>query len=505
MKALLDTNIIIHRETHRIINQDIGILFKWLDKGKYTKCIHPITIEEINKNSNEQTVRTLTVKLQSYYLLKTQALISPEVEKVSNEIDNGTNDINDTALLNEVYNDRVEILITEDKKIHRKAELLQISDKVFNIDSFLEKVVSENPELVNYNVLSVTKTHFGDINIKDSFFNSFREDYAGFDKWFNKKSEEPAYVTHNMGNILSFLYLKVEEKDENYLDIIPAFKSKKRLKIGTFKVISNGVRLGERFLKIIFDNALLFKVEEIYVTIFEKRAEQKRLITLLENWGFKKHGMKGDESVFIRDFTPSFNIENPKYSYPYISTDTNIFLIPIYPKYHTELLPDSYLNTESPADFIENEPHRNAISKAYICRSIRRDIKKGDIIVFYRTASPGQSAYHTSVITTICIVEEKIDDIKDENEFILKCRKRSIFTDSYLKEFWNYSVYHPFVIKFLYVFSFPLGFRLNRRKLLDLEIITGEENELRGLKRITKEQFLTILKETKTNESIIVN
>ena len=196
MKALLDTNIIIHRETHRIINQDIGILFKWLDKGKYTKCIHPITIEEINKNSNEQTVRTLTVKLQSYYLLKTQALISPEVEKVSNEIDNGTNDINDTALLNEVYNDRVEILITEDKKIHRKAELLQISDKVFNIDSFLEKVVSENPELVNYNVLSVTKTHFGDINIKDSFFNSFREDYAGFDKWFNKKSEEPAYVTH---------------------------------------------------------------------------------------------------------------------------------------------------------------------------------------------------------------------------------------------------------------------------------------------------------------------
>jgi len=32
----------------------------------------------------------------------------------------------------------------------------------------------------------------------------------------------------------------------------------------------NGFRLGERFLKIIFDNALKQKVEEIYVTIFEK-------------------------------------------------------------------------------------------------------------------------------------------------------------------------------------------------------------------------------------------
>ncbi len=44
MKALLDTNIIIHRETSTVVNRDIGILFKWLDKAKYTKCIHPITI-----------------------------------------------------------------------------------------------------------------------------------------------------------------------------------------------------------------------------------------------------------------------------------------------------------------------------------------------------------------------------------------------------------------------------------------------------------------------------
>jgi hypothetical protein len=37
MKALLDTNIIIHREASRIVNPDIGTLFKWLDKGKYIK------------------------------------------------------------------------------------------------------------------------------------------------------------------------------------------------------------------------------------------------------------------------------------------------------------------------------------------------------------------------------------------------------------------------------------------------------------------------------------
>lgn len=92
MKALLDTNNIIHRETPRIINQDIGILFKWLDKGEYTKCIHPINVEEICKNKNQQTVDTLKVKLESYYLLKTVAPLADEVVNISNKIDNGNND-----------------------------------------------------------------------------------------------------------------------------------------------------------------------------------------------------------------------------------------------------------------------------------------------------------------------------------------------------------------------------------------------------------------------------
>ena len=52
MKALLDTNIVIHREASRILNVDIGVLFRWLDKGKYTKCVHPITVEEIKKNTD---------------------------------------------------------------------------------------------------------------------------------------------------------------------------------------------------------------------------------------------------------------------------------------------------------------------------------------------------------------------------------------------------------------------------------------------------------------------
>ena len=508
MKALLDTNIIIHRETPNERNLSIGTLFKWLDKANFVKCVHSVTVDELNRNSNIETKRSFNAKIQSYEILKMVAPLKEEVRSVSHEMDTTENDRNDTLLLNEVYCERVDILISEDKKIHAKALELGIEDKVFTIDSFLEMVVSEYPELIDYKVLAVKQEYFGNINLEDPFFDSLKEDYPGFERWFNRKAEEKAYITYNKGRILSFLYLKTEGTDENYSDIDPVFRKKKRLKVGTFKVESNGVRLGERFLKIIFDNATLNQVEEIYVTIFNRTDEQQRLIGLLEDWGFVKYGEKRDnnELVYVRDFTKQFDISDPRKTFPFISTNTDAFLIPIYPKYHTELLPDSFLRTESPDSYVENEPHRNAISKIYVSRSIKRNIKRGDILIFYRTAPRDKSAFYHSVITTIGIVEDKLDNIQSEAEFLLKSRKRSIFTDDYLKEFWNYNPrYSPFLIRFLSVFSFPLGNRLNRKALLELGVISGEENELRGLKKITREQLILLLKETKTNESIIVD
>lgn len=510
MKALLDTNIIIHRENNNNINaikREIGSLFKWLNKADYKACIHPITIEELNKNPNSNVLEILRIKIQSYEILKTQAKLSNEVSEISQKLDKNQNDINDSILLNELFNNRVDIFITEDKKIHEKSKLLNINNRVFSIDSFLEKIHSEYPWLIDYKVLSVEKAYFGNIDLSDNFFDSLKEDYNGFDKWFNKKSDEIAYITYKDKKLLSFLYLKIEDKNENYSDIKPIFKAKKRLKIGTFKVESNGLKLGERFVKIIFDNAIVNQVDEIYVTIFNKRNEQKRLINLLEEYGFKYWGKKGNngELVYVRNFSKQFLKENPKITYPFFSVNTNIFLIPIYPKYHTELLPDSYLRTESSKDFKENSPHRNAISKVYISRSINRDIKQGDIIIFYRTKEEGKSAYHSSTITTIGIIEDKIDGFNSPEEFIKNARKRSVFTDKELMNQWNYSSRKPFLINFLYVYSIPAGNRINRKRLLDLKILKNFENEIRGLKQISKEEFLLILRECKVNESFIVN
>jgi len=500
MKALLDTNTIIHREANKIVNQDIGILFRWIERAKYTKYIHQITIDEVCKNLNKETVSIFLTKIASYEKIEIPSPLEDAVKSISEQYDVTENDKNDSLLLNEVFTGRVDIFITEDKKVHKKAEILNIQDKVFTIDSFLEKVFAEHPDLVDYKVLNVQKVQFGKINLSDDFFSSLKEDYVGFDKWFLKKYDETAYITVNSNNglLLSFLYLKVEDVNERYDDITPSFTSKKRLKIGTFKVINNGFRLGERFIKVIFDNALKNKVDEIYVTIFDKRDEQKRLIELLEAWGFIFWGMKNEERVYIRNFIPMFNINNIQSTYPYFSSQNNIFIVPIYPEYHTDLLPDSILNNESPADFVEDFPHRNGINKVYVSRAFEPYPNKGDALIFYRTGG-----YYKSVVTTIGVVKDVKFQFQSEDDFVLYCRKSTVFPEKLLREMWQYSSRKPFVVSFLYVYSFPN--RINMEKLIELNILNGVNDAPRGFKLITEQQFNLIIQETKSDDSFIIH
>ena len=500
MKALLDTNIIIHREASKVVSQDIGILYRWLDRGGYIKCIHSVTVNEIKKNPNKETVNAFLVKMSSYELIDIPSPFNSKVKSICESFDKSDNDKSDSILLNEVFCGRVDILISEDKKIYKKACALNIQERVFTIDSFLEKVFAEYPDLVDYHVLNVQKVKFGRIDVTDSFFDTLREDYNGFDAWFIRKYDDEAYITinSNTGRLLSFLYLKIEDENEDYSSISPTFPKKKRLKVGTFKVISNGFRLGERFMKIIFDNALKNRVDEIYVTVFNKRADQIRLISLLMQWGFVVWGNKKDELVLVRDFKPVFNIRNIKSCYPYISRARGIFLVPIYPEYHTELLPDSILNTESPEEFIEDMPHRNCINKVYVSRAYAPYPKPGDILVFYRTGG-----YRLSVITTIGVVNEMRLSFKDEEEYLLYCRKRSVYPEIELRRIWKYRHNPPLVVSFLYVYSFP--HRINMAQLIDLDILAGINDAPRGFRPISQDQFNVILKNTRSDESFIVD
>lgn len=502
MRVLLDTNVLIHREAASVVRHEIGNVFFWLDKLKHDKCVHPVSLAEINKHRDEKVRRAFAAKLQSYQVLKSTAPPTAGAQQLA-ATDRTENDRNDTIIVNEVASGRVDILLSEDRGIHAKAAALGIADRVFTLDAFLEKVTAENPELVDYKVLAVRKTVFGNVNVADDFFNSFRQDYPGFDSWFARKADEPAYVCYEGNDPVAFLYLKIEGTEENYSDIVPPLRPLRRLKIGTFKVDMNGFKLGERFLKIVFDNALRQKVDEIYVTIFANTMDQQRLIKLLEDFGFVHYGKKpgpiGEERVLVRDMRPAFNSEQPALTFPFVSRSRGIYIVPIRPEYHTSLLPDSILRTESAADFVEQEPHRNAIRKVYISRSFNRNLRPGDAIVFYRTGG-----YYESVVTTVGIVEAVHLNIRDEAHFISLCRKRSVFTDKELIDWWNYNPKNrPFIVEFLYAQSFKK--RPNMKELIDHGIIRDVRSAPRGFEPITADHFRTILYLSQTDTRAFID
>ena len=64
-KVLLDTNIIIYRETDRIMNPNTPDLFNWLDKLHYDKYIHPISEQEIAKYADIEKRKVILSKINN--------------------------------------------------------------------------------------------------------------------------------------------------------------------------------------------------------------------------------------------------------------------------------------------------------------------------------------------------------------------------------------------------------------------------------------------------------
>ena len=343
--------------------------------------------------------------------------------------------------------------------------------------------------------------YFKNIDLNNIFFDSLKSDYQEFSEWFEKKSENKALIHFDKNGVLNgFLYLKVENEE---LDIDPPKKLAKRLKIGTMKIDAHGTRLGERFIKKIFDYAFHENVEEIYVTIFDKH---KLLTNLFKKYNFNIIGLKkshnGSENVLSRIMLGENRIPH----YPFINGKeiNNIYFLSIYPKYHSRLFPDSILKTEDNS-ILKDISHTNSIHKIYIAgMSGMENIKKNDVIVIYRTAEDGKAARYNSVFTSICVVEDYKNLIEFESyaDFNTYCKKYSIFEDIELEKIYKEKKYKH-VVKMTYNTS--LNKRINRDKLIDMGIMSNERSFYSGFGILTSNQLISVMQTGSVNESLIIN
>lgn len=442
--VLLDTNIVIHRESSNNISYEVVQLYKLLESLKTNKFLLSDINEELSKYKDHNTQNMMLNKIKAYNIIDSgQINDSQFIEKLSSYAKDN-NSIIDDKYLYQVYCGKVDFLITDDKGIIRKAKDLFLDDSVFSSSDYLRLIEKEYPSLIDYPVLSVKLKRFSDINIDDSFFDTLREDYKGikFNNWFLNKNSENAYVFSNNEGLQGFLYLKIENEKEKYNDIKPPFKPKKRLKVGTFKINSTGLRVGERFIKIIIDYALKSDVDEIYVTMFEnKRSEVKLLMSLMMKWGFSRWGYKSQEDpndekevVLVKNMRTFLPEKDPKFNYPFFNRNANISFLPIEARWHRDLFPDLFLKNEDMSLLIER-PCSYAVEKIYVCAWIPNSIKIGDVLVIYRMSGIGPKKYH-SVASGYCIVQDIIHPLNYE-QFINECNNKSVFSEQELLELYN--------------------------------------------------------------------
>lgn len=352
----------------------------------------------------------------------------------------------------------------------------------------------------------IDKVKFADVNLEDSFFDSLRNDYDEFVEWFEKKSKSgtEAFILKNKdGNLLAFLYMKLEKGELN--DITPIMLKADRLKVGTFKVEGHDTRLGECFIKKIFDTALELNVDEIYVTIFKKHSG---LIRLLERYGFIYYGTKGtgdkQEEVLFKKMNQLSETKNLLMNYPYFkSKGAKKYILSVYPLYHTRLFPNSILKTEvkNKEELIQDVSYTNSIQKIYLAKmNGLNELKPGDILVIYRTKDY-RCAEYSSVITSLCIVQEiKFPkDFKSEKDFIKYTNSYSIFNENELKSYYNNN--DTVVIKMNYVVAFNR--KITRNELITDDIIS--RTDYVGFLELKDEQFNSIISKVGINESIIID
>ena len=491
---LLDTNILIYREGEKILEPDVQLLSRLLmDSMDYKLCVHPMSIDELSKHKDERQRQVILSKVGIYKKLEDIPIVTQEFitkcEKNGNE-----HEYIDNNLLYTVYRNCVSYLITNDKGILKKSEKLGLSDKVLTISKALSLLSNKYDSILLKTPAIIKKEYLYNIDNEDSFFDSLRQDYKGFNDWLTKKKlkHEIARVTYkDNGKLGAFLMLKTEDEKEDYSSFDTPFQKGKRVKISTFKVEDNGKSIGEAFIKIAIDYAIRKNIYEVYVTIFDK---QDRLINLFKEYGFdlytyketqKQDGTFEKEGVYLK------RMYFDKTNYPIIKLDEqDIYILSIQEEFGQMLFPDLFNNHQlSFYDLDGTSTYSNVIKKVYISKSKIKPMKKNDILVFY-TSQIKKS------IACVCVVDDafRANEIESFDAFEKIVRRRTVYPSSYLKEAYENGY---LIILFKYYVNLPIHIHL---KVAIAEDIVKAAPQ--SIQKLSKEKFEKIVKLSGSDKQI---
>src|SRR5574341_1280483 len=391
MKLLIDTNIFIPLEPASAayispLTEGAASLLKFALDSDFQLYTHPVALEDLKRDQNPERKRLRILLLSKYPPLPDPPPISSEIKTQLGDPGPESHDWVDHHLLTALAVDAVDLLITEDRRIHGKAKRLGLNDRVFTLSeatTWIQHLVDRIPGTPP--AIRTAKAHT--LDPRDPILHSLRSEYSDFDPWFQKcrREHRQAWIIDSPDGSLAGLCLVKHEKAP------PPGMTGRVLKLSLFKVSEafNGFRFGELLLKAVFEYAWSNRYDWLFITVFEKHAP---LIDLLQEFGFTTSPIRSGlgELVLSKPLNPpaqgldsldplEFHI---RYGPRLFRTDVASYIIHILPRYAGAFFPESASQTGL---YPGATAFGNAIRKAYLSNSRIRSVPKGALLLFYQS------------------------------------------------------------------------------------------------------------------------
>ena len=408
MRVLLDTNLLIGREDPKEVPPPLARLLKVLQENGVGVLVHPTSLAELDGDQNGERRRIILSKAGSYPRLESPP--TPTLDFLTTFGASSPHDRADAALAFAVARNAVSFLITEDAELVSRASRVGLQERVLSVEAalrYFETYFGRAPPPLPSHLRDVP-VHTLDIN--DPIFDSLKQDYNGFEVWFEKACREGRRCVrvHLPERGLAGILLYKEESEEAVLHLPPA----RRLKIATFKVSDKLSRqgVGELLLSFALTYCQKNGLDECYLTVFPFHPE---VIDFLTPFGFQDIGAKPNgERILLKRFSPSSKepelgaLEFFRSFFPTHREDASVhkFLVPVQPHYHRQLFPEfdpkpghqQTLDGTVPQTFAAG----NAIRKAYLSNSSTTRLRPGDLLLFYRSQDLHAVTHHGLVEET---------------------------------------------------------------------------------------------------------
>lgn len=430
MRFLLDTNVLIPLEDSKVdLKDSLTNFVRVAHSHAHVLVYHPASEDDISRDRDE-TRRSQTLSRLNQYTRIEDVEFCPWNDGESNP-----NELADNRILYSIHIESAHYLVTEDRGIHDKAIKLGLGDRVLTIqtaDDLLRRLHPDAkvqlPNIDDVQLYQLT-SHLG-----SNFFDTLRGSYDGFDDWFRSKAREDgkawvSWIGDNeaIGAICIYIIQRNETVTEEGLIL-----RGDALKLSTFKVSAavRGRKIGELMLKAAFKYATANGISNIF--IHGDYEQHHFLFQLLEDFGFERKGthpgLNDRDVVYVKAHPvepPEGELDPFIYQrlyFPHFRSDALVskFVIPIQPQFHEVLFPD-YQPAQPQMMFIHSSyTVGNAIKLAYLCNAQTKEMKPGDIAIFYRSIDE-------KCITSIGVVEN-YEELRNADAIVQKVKRRTVYS-----------------------------------------------------------------------------